>query len=151
MAVIVDVIGTPVLLVAVNDGMDPLPLTAKPIAGLLLTQEYTVPGTLPVKFTAVLLVPAQRVWSDTAFTDGIGLTVIVNDLGVPLVTPSVGVTMIVATTGVLPLFTAVKEAILPVPLAARPIEVLLLTQLKMVPEMELTNTTVLVVDPLHTV
>ena len=68
-----------------------------------------------------------------------------------MVTPSVGVTMIVATTGVFPLFTAVKEAILPVPLAARPIEVLLLTQLKMVPGIELTNTTVLVLVPLQTV
>lgn len=151
MAVIVEVMGAAVLFVAVKEGMDPLPLAAKPIAGLLLTQEYTVPGTLPVKFTAVLLVPAQRVWSDTAFTDGIGLIVIVNDLGVPLVTPSVGVTMMVAITGAVPVLIAVNAAILPVPLAVRPIDVLLLTQLKMVPGIELTNTTVLVLAPLQTV
>lgn len=41
----------------------------------------------------------------------------------------VGVTVIVAVTGAVPLFTAVNEAMLPVPLAARPIEALLLVQL----------------------
>jgi hypothetical protein len=149
--VIVAVIGLALVFVAVNDGMEPVPFAAKPIAGLLLTQEYTVPGTLPVKFTAVVLLPEQRVWSATAFTVGIGFTLIVNDLGVPLVTPSVGVTMIVATTGEVPVLIAVNAAILPVPLAASPIDVLLLTQLKIVPGIELTNTTVLVLVPLQTV
>ena len=48
----------------------------------------------------------------------------------PLV--KVGVTVIVAVTGEVPLFTAVNAAILPVPLAARPIEGVLFTQLYVV-------------------
>ena len=40
-----------------------------------------------------------------------------------------GVTVIVATTGVVPLFTTMKEAILPVPEAARPILVVLFVHL----------------------
>ncbi len=39
----------------------------------------------------------------------------------------------VATSGELPVFTAVKPAILPVPLAAKPMEALLLVQMKVVP------------------
>ena len=57
----------------------------------------------------------------------------VNVLLIPVqLTPplmKVGVTVIVAVTGVVPLFTAVKEGILPVPLAARPIAGVLLVQL----------------------
>ena len=48
-------------------------------------------------------------------------------LTLPLV--KVGVTVMVATTGALVALSAVNEAILPVPLAARPIEVVLLVQL----------------------
>ena len=80
-----------------------------------------------------------------------GLTVIVNVLGVPLVLPSDGVTVIVAVTGTIPVLTAVKAGRLPVPLADSPILVLLLVQLKMVPGKLLVKTTVLVVAPLHTV
>ena len=61
---------------------------------------------------------------------GFGLTVIVKLPGVPVqVTPlSVifGVTLIVATTGTDPVLVAVKELIVPVPLAPRPIDVVLL-------------------------
>ena len=42
---------------------------------------------------------------------------------------NVGVTVIVAVTGVVPVFTPTKEAMLPVPLAASPIEGVLLVQL----------------------
>ena len=63
----------------------------------------------------------------------VGVTVIVNVVGEPVqVVPPlvyVGVTVIVAVTGAVVVFTAVKEGILPVPLAARPIEVVLLVQL----------------------
>jgi hypothetical protein len=65
------------------------------------------------------------------------LTVIVNDsLGPGQLTPpavNVGVTIIVATTGKFELFIAVKEPILPVPLAASPIEVLLFVHVYEVP------------------
>ena len=62
-----------------------------------------------------------------------GLTVIVKDFGVPLhVTPPLeytGVTVMVAVIGDVPVLTTVKGVILPVPLAPRPIVVLLLDQL----------------------
>ena len=61
-----------------------------------------------------------------------------------------GVTVMVAVTGDEPVFTAEKAAILPVPLAARPIEVLLFVHVNdvaPVPEKE----TAAVFDPLHTV
>jgi hypothetical protein len=44
-----------------------------------------------------------------------------------------GVTVINAVSGVVPVLTAVKDAISPKPLAGKPIDVLLLTQLKLVP------------------
>jgi hypothetical protein len=48
---------------------------------------------------------------------------------VPLQLFAVGVAVIVATTGAAPLLVAVKLAMLPLPLAARPIEVALFVQL----------------------
>jgi hypothetical protein len=79
------------------------------------------------------LEPLQITWFDTAFTVGVGLTVIVKVRGVPVqvVPPLVklGVTVIVAVTGDVPVLTAANEAMLPVPLAAKPIEVVLFVQL----------------------
>ena len=61
-------------------------------------------------------------------TVAVGFTTIVKLLGVPThVTPplvKLGVTVTVAVTGVVPVLMAVNEEMLPVPLAARPIEVL---------------------------
>jgi hypothetical protein len=47
----------------------------------------------------------------------------------PMQVSATGVTVTVATTGVVPLLTAVKDAMSPAPLAARPMEVLLFVQL----------------------
>ena len=58
-----------------------------------------------------------------------GLTVIVNEAGVPLHPLAVGVTVMVAVTGDAPGLLAVNDAMLPVPLAARPMEGVLLVQL----------------------
>ena len=67
-------------------------------------------------------------------TVGVGLTVMVKFLDGPTQpAPDVGVTVIVATTLVVPLLVAVKAAMLPVPLAAKPILVLLLVQPKVAP------------------
>ena len=63
----------------------------------------------------------------TVLTVAVGLTVIVNDNGVPTHPFAVGVTVIVATTGAVPPFVAVKDGIFPVPLTARPIDGVLLT------------------------
>jgi hypothetical protein len=52
---------------------------------------------------------------------------------VPTQVLSSGVTVIVAVSGVLPLLTAVKLLILPLPFAPRPIDVLLFVQVKSTP------------------
>ena len=64
---------------------------------------------------------------------GVGSTVMVNVTGVPLHPFATGVTVIVAVTGVVPVLVAVNAAIFPVPLAPRPIDVLLFVQLNVVP------------------
>lgn len=92
-----------------------------------------VPATPePEKIIAALLIPLHKARSPGLVTVGVGLTVIVNVLvvpaqGAPLV--KVGVTMIVAVTVVVPVLVAVNEAMSPDPLAARPIEGVLLVQL----------------------
>jgi hypothetical protein len=63
-------------------------------------------------------------------SDGVGLTVIVNDLDGPWQSTepllNVGVTVIKALTGAVPGFEGVKEIVFPVPEATRFMEVLLL-------------------------
>jgi hypothetical protein len=76
---------------------------------------------------------AHNTWLATAFTVAVGLTVMVNVIDVPLqFTPpllNTGVTIIVAVTADVPVFTAVNDGILPVPLAANPMDVVLFVQL----------------------
>ena len=80
---------------------------------------------------------AQRVVGETdkvGVTNG--LTVMVNVCGVPLHVgelPDVGVTVMVAVIAEAVALVAVKEAMSPVPLAAKPIAVLLLLQLNVAP------------------
>ena len=57
-----------------------------------------------------------------------GLTTIVNVCVFPGQALIKGVTVIVAVIGVAPVFVAVNDAIFPVPLAAKPIDVLLFVQ-----------------------
>lgn len=52
--VIVAVIGDEPVFSAVNDGIFPVPLAAKPIEGALLVQLNTVPVTAPEKVTVVV-------------------------------------------------------------------------------------------------
>jgi len=79
--------GTLVVLVAVKLAILPVPLAARPIVVLVLVQLYTVPATAPVKFTAVVADPLHNTCGNTAFTVGIGFTVIVNVVGVPVQVP----------------------------------------------------------------
>ena len=72
------------VLMAVNDGIVPVPLAPSPMEVLLLLQLYTVPATGPVIVTAVVAVPLHTVWLAITFTDGVGLTVIVKVLDVPV-------------------------------------------------------------------
>jgi hypothetical protein len=60
-----------------------------------------------------------------------------------------GVTTIVAVTGALVVLVAVNAAMLPVPLAARPLDVVLLVQLYVVPLTAPLKFTAVVVAPLH--
>ena len=114
----------------------PVPLAAIPVTGpvLSLVQLNTVPTTLPVNTIVVIPEPEQIVCATgfaTAF--GVGLTVMVNVIGVPVqVTPALvyeGVTVTVATTGALVALVAVKLAMFPLPLAARPMDAVLFVQL----------------------
>lgn len=153
--VIVMVAVTAVLpvLTAVNDGIVLVPLDPNPMLVLLFVQLYTVPATGPVIGTAVVAVPAHTVWFAIVFTAGVGFTVIVKLIGVPVqvVAPlvNVGVTVMVAVCTVAVALVAVKGAMLPVPAAARPIVVLLFVQLYTVPGTLPVKLTAAVVAPLH--
>lgn len=70
--VIVPLMGVLVRLVAVNDGMLPFPLAARPMAGLLLAQAKVVPLTGPVMVTAAEAAPLHKVWLLMLVTVGVG-------------------------------------------------------------------------------
>ena len=76
---------------------------------------------------------------------------IVNVCGVPVQPTADAVTVIVAVTGALVKLIAVKDAILPVPVAANPIVVLLFVQLIEVPLTAPVKVIAFVVAPLHKV
>jgi hypothetical protein len=75
--VMVAVIGPDVAFVAVNVGMFPDPLAARPMAVLLFVQVNVVPLTGPDREVAVTLAPLQCVWFGTAVTVGVGFIVMV--------------------------------------------------------------------------
>lgn len=72
--------------------------------------------------------PLHNVWLLTAPTVGVGFTVIVKVCVAPVQVLADGVTTITATDGVVPLFTAVNDAMSPAPVAASPIDVFVLVQ-----------------------
>ena len=104
----------------------------------------------------MIVAPEQMVCdAGVAVAPGVGFTVIVNDAGTPVQVPpalvNCGVTVIVADIGAVPALIAVKDKISPLPLAARPIDVVVLTQLNTVPAGEPVKLTVVVAAPLQTV
>ena len=133
--VMVATTGAVPVLIALNDKISPVPLAASPIDGVLLVQLYTITPPLDgeVKLIVVVGELLHTTWLATGLITGGGLTVIVKLIGVPtqLTAPLVyvGVTVMVATTGLAVRFTATKVGILPVPLAANPIDGRLLVQL----------------------
>ena len=151
--VIVAVIGAVVVFAAVNDAMFPVPDAPRPIAVFELVQLNVVPAG-PLKLMAVVAEPAQNTWLATAFTEGNGVTVIVKVTGVPVqVTPPIvfeGVTVMVPEIFELPVLVAVNAGISPVPLAPKPMAVLLLVQLKTVPLGEPVNAIAVVEAPAQT-
>jgi hypothetical protein len=66
-------------------------------------------------------------------TTGAGLIVITYTSATPAHDPEVGVTVIFAVIGVVPVLVAVKDGILPVPLAPKPILVFEFVQLNVTP------------------
>ena len=128
--VIVALMGAVPALVAVNEAMLPEPLAARPIAVLLFDHAYDV--VPPVRLVPNVIIPLARVLHRTisagSVTCAVGLTVIVKVSAGPtqLTEPfaKVGITVIVALIGDVPALVAVKEAMLPLPLAPRPIAVL---------------------------
>jgi hypothetical protein len=139
--------------VVVNDGIlvtpdaeAPRPVSVDP----LFTQLYAVPATGPVKFTAAAATPVHSTWLATAFTDGFGLTVTVKPDGAPVQPPAEGITVTVPADADVPLFAAVKDAMLPVPVEARPTEELLFVQAKVVPATPPAMVSAAVAAPAHT-
>jgi hypothetical protein len=123
---IVAMIGEAVEFNAVKAGMSPEPLAAKPIAVLSLVHVKVPPTGVLIKFVAAIAPLLHTTMFDGTATVGDGFTVIVYAEGVPAQLLALGVTVMVAVTTVDPEFTAVNVAISPVPLAAMPIDGLLL-------------------------
>jgi hypothetical protein len=120
--VIVATTGVEPVLVAVNDGILPVPVAGRPMDGWLLVHVKVVPATGQLKVIGAVVAPLQYAALLTGFTIGVGLTVIVNVIGVPVQPFADGVTVIVATTGAVPAFVEINEGIPPVPFAGNPIE-----------------------------
>ena len=123
--------------VAEKLGIPPEPLSARPIAGLLFVHSYEV---VPSVFDVVnIYVGVKSPSQATVFQDSkestcaLGLTVIVNNSGVPIQTTPllsyVGVTVIVAVCEVLDVLTTPKAGIVPLPDPGNPIDVLSFIQL----------------------
>lgn len=112
----------------------PDPAAPKLIKVLLLVHWKDTPGCEVTNVTGAVKEPAQSIWlpGNGGLTIGIGFTVMVKLIGVPVqVTPplvKLGVTVIVPLIGICELVVATK-AILPLPLAGKPIAVLVLVQL----------------------
>ena len=91
-----------------------------------------MPPVLVVAKVTVVGEPLQTNWSAGWLTCPVGFTVMVKVVEGPLQLPpalvKVGVTTMVATTGADPVLTAVNEAMLPVPEAAKPMLVVELVQ-----------------------
>lgn len=147
--VIVAVTGALVVLITLNDGISPVPPAARPIEVLSLAQLKPVPLTAPVKLIALVVAPLHKIWLAGCTTLGVGLTVMVKLCAAAVQLLAEGVTVIVAVTGALVVLIAIKDGILPVPLATRPIEVLSLAQLKFVPLTAPVKFIALVDEPLH--
>ena len=95
---IVAVIGDRPVLIAVNDGILPLPLAAIPTEGLLLVHVYSTALTGLPKIIALFEDPLHKTLLGIWFAVGIGSTKIPKVLGVPIHPDGLcGVTVIFAT------------------------------------------------------
>ena len=125
------IMGAFVLFTSVCAGMDVVPLPEAPVIpdGTLQVQLKLTPGVVDVKVTAVDGNPEQMVCFDREnWILGDGFTVMVKLEGNPLHKLPSGVIVMLAVTGVVPALTGLNAGILPVPLAANPMELLLFVQ-----------------------
>ena len=99
----------------------------------------------------VVAAPLHNVWGVTAFTVGVGFTVMVNVLGVPGQPLAVGVTVTVAVTGALPVLVAANGAMSPFPLAGKPMLGSELVQANVVPATVPVKAMLLLLFPLQIV
>lgn len=124
---IVAVTGEVPVFVAVNAGVLPEPLAARPMLVVEFVHVNVVPGTGLVNATDGTPAVLQYAMFATLVTVGVGLTVIVNWIDDPThVAPALeyeGVTVIVAVIGAVVVLVATKAGIVFVPLAAMPIAV----------------------------
>ena len=74
-------------MVATKLAILPVPDAARPMLVLLFVQLYTVPAVAPLKLTAAVADPLHNTCDDTAFTVGIGFTVIKNVCELPVQLP----------------------------------------------------------------
>jgi hypothetical protein len=131
----VAITGVEPVLLAVKAAILPVPLPARPIDVVLFVQLYVVPDTPdPPIVTAAVLAPLQTGFALLiALAVGVGLAVMLNVCVEPgQLRPAnvyTGVTVILDTAAVVPVFVTLNAAIFPLPLAASPVEVLLLAQL----------------------
>ena len=129
--------------------MLPVPDEPNPILDVVLVHVNVEPATGPVN-----VIKAVESWSQitcpvTAVRVGVGFTVIVNVIGVPLQPFLAGVTVIVATSGAEVVFVVAKAPILPVPLAANPIAGVLFVHVYVVLVKDPENEMAEVFVPLH--
>ena len=73
--------------------------------------------------------PLHTDWLATVFTEGVGLTMTLKVFAAPVQLLADGITVMMAVSGMAVVLVDVKLAILPVPVAARPIADRLLLQL----------------------
>ena len=106
--VTVDVTGSAVLFVPVNEGVFPVPLAASPILASEFVQAKVVPNVVLVKAEAAPVAALQTVMFAGTTTTGVGFTVIVYETGVPEQPLALGVTVTVAVTEFAVIFVPVN-------------------------------------------
>ena len=148
------VTGTVVEMEGINGKISPVPFAGRPIKVWLFTQLKLAVGAELANEIPFKRVPLQIVISCVGIITGAGFTVIVkvSELPAQICVPFTycAVTVMVAVIGVLPVLVAVKTPILPVPLAAKPIDGLLLLQTYVVPVDGPVKLMAAAGEPLHT-
>ena len=150
-------IGAFVLFVPLKGRIFPLPDTPRLMAELELVHAKEVPATGPLKVTALVLALLQTTWSEGFVNEGIGLTVMIKDCGVPTqATPALryeGAAVIVPDIGPFVVLVDAKEGTVVLPEAPRLIAALLFVQANEVPATlnVLENVTAVVDEPTQTV